>query len=62
MASKCLNQVEGPIFFNASLKESLRTDKEGLAQISIRTTKVHLENEPEGKVLYLKASLSFIKN
>lgn len=39
MASKCLNQVEKPIFLNALLKESLRTDKEGLAQISIKTTK-----------------------
>lgn len=60
---------EAPIFLNASHEESLKTDLDGMASIQLQkgrniisvTTKVPAKNDPDGDVIYLRASLSFIK-
>ncbi|MCS7215585.1 MAG: DUF4198 domain-containing protein [Thermodesulfovibrio sp.] len=60
---------EAPIFLNASHEEGLKTDKEGIAEVYLRrglniisvTTRVPLEKDPEGDLVYLRASLSFFK-
>ncbi|MCX7771354.1 MAG: DUF4198 domain-containing protein [Proteobacteria bacterium] len=60
---------EASIFLNASHEESLKTDKDGLANIPLKkgrniisvTTKIPSQNDPDGDLIYLRASLSFIK-
>lgn len=60
---------EASIFLNGSHEESLKTDNRGEANIPIKkgrniisvTTKVSSDNDPDGDLVYLRASLSFLR-
>lgn len=58
-----------PVYLDASHEESIRTDAEGTAVVQVKkglniisvSTKVPAEKDPDGDLVYLRASLSFIK-
>lgn len=60
---------EASVFLNGSHEESLKTDNDGMATIPLKrdrnivsvTTKIPSKNDPDGDLIYLRASLSFIR-
>lgn len=58
-----------PVYLDASHQESTKTDEEGSAVVQVKkglniisvSTKVPAERDPDGDLVYMRASLSFIK-
>jgi len=61
--------INAPIFLDAEHEERSKTDSGGFAEIQLKnginiistTTKVPTSKDPDGDLIYLRASLSFIK-
>lgn len=60
---------ESSVFLQGSHNESFKTDKDGIATISLKkgrniisaTTKIPSQNDPDGDLIYLRASLAFVR-